>query len=68
VKKAVIPFAGTIVVYPDGDEYEGGDMSSSDAQGWVWHALARGDKHASNFISYGGPSGPVTFEDYDSDE
>ncbi|WP_432157809.1 hypothetical protein [Streptomyces sp. bgisy153] len=67
-RKAHIPFSGTITVYQDDDEYEGGEISDRDAQGWVWHALARGDKHASNFTSSGGPSGSVEYEDYDEDE
>ncbi|MEU1037650.1 hypothetical protein [Streptomyces sp. NPDC005907] len=67
-RKAHIPFSGTITVFQDDDEYEGGEISTSDAQGWIWHALARGDKHAGNFVSSGGPDGVVTYEDYDEDE
>ncbi|KUN16556.1 hypothetical protein AQJ23_45000 [Streptomyces antibioticus] len=67
MKKAVIEFSGTLTVYPDGDEYEGGEMSMEDARGWVWHALARGDKHASGYSSWGGPTS-ITYEDHDEDE
>lgn len=67
-RKAHIPFSGTITVYQDDDEYEGGVISASGAQGWVWHAMARGDKQASNFLTYAGPTGPVTYEDYDEEE
>ncbi|MFF1684466.1 MULTISPECIES: hypothetical protein [unclassified Streptomyces] len=66
MKKAVIEFTGTLTVYP-GDEYEGGEMSMEAARGWIWHALARGDKHASNYSTSGGPTS-VTYEDYDADE
>jgi hypothetical protein len=68
VRKAHIPFSGTLTVYQDDDEYEGGEMSASDARGWVWHALARGDKHAGNYDTSGGPDGSITNEDYDPDE
>lgn len=68
MKKAVIEFSGTLVVYPDGDEYEGGEMSDSQARDWVSHALARGDKHAWNYLTYGGPVGVVTYEDYEEDD
>lgn len=67
MRKAVIEFTGTLTVYPDDDEYEGGEMSMEDARGWVWHALARGDKHASGFSSSGGPVS-ITYEDFDPDE
>ncbi|MFE0326290.1 hypothetical protein ACFW08_05675 [Streptomyces sp. NPDC058960] len=67
MKQAVIEFSGTLVVYPDGDEYEGGELSDRDAQGWVWHALARGDKHAGNYLTSGGVVS-VSYEDYDEDE
>ncbi|MER5501333.1 hypothetical protein ABT096_29590 [Streptomyces sp. NPDC002561] len=42
-------------------------MSDRDAQGWVWHALARGDKHAGNYDTSGGVMS-VSYEDYDPDE
>ncbi|MFE5093265.1 hypothetical protein ACFRCI_23610 [Streptomyces sp. NPDC056638] len=67
MKKANIEFSGTLTVYPDGDEYEGGEMSDRDAQGWVWHALARGDKHAGTYSTSGGVTS-VSYEDYDPDE
>lgn len=67
MKQAVIEFSGTLVVYPDGDEYEGGTMSDRDAQGWVWHALSRGDKHAGNYLTSGGVVS-VSYEDYDPEE
>ncbi|MEU0860652.1 hypothetical protein ABZ352_35595 [Streptomyces griseofuscus] len=66
-RKAVIEFTGTLEVYPDDDEYEGGEMSARDATGWVWHALARGDKHAGNYSTSGGVVS-VAYEDYDEDE
>lgn len=67
MKKAVIEFSGTLTVYPDGDEYEGGEMTENDARGWVWHALARGDKHAGNYDTSGGVTA-VTYEEYDPEE
>jgi hypothetical protein len=67
VKQAVIEFSGTLTVYPDGDEYEGGEMSERDARGWISHALARGDKHASSYSTSGGFVS-VSYEDYDEDE
>ncbi|WP_406161060.1 hypothetical protein [Streptomyces canus] len=67
MKQAVIEFSGTLTVYPDGDEYEGGEMSVNDARGWVSHALARGDKHASGYDTSGGVVS-VSYEDYDADE
>lgn len=67
MKKAVIEFSGTLVVCPDCEEYDGGEMSERDAQGWVWHALARGDKHAGNYQTSSGVES-VSYEDYDEDE
>ncbi|MFE7397998.1 hypothetical protein [Streptomyces sp. NPDC057557] len=67
MKKANIEFSGTLTVYPDGDEYEGGEMSDRDAQDWVWHALARGDKHAGTYSTSDGVTS-VSYEDYDPDE
>jgi hypothetical protein len=66
VKQAVIEFSGTLTVHPN-DEYEGGEMSERDARGWISHALARGDKHASGYSTSGGLIS-VTYEDYDEDE
>jgi len=66
-RKALIEFSGTLTVYEDGDEYEGGSLSESDAQGWLWHALARGDKHAGNYLTSGGVTS-ISYEDYDEDE
>ncbi|MFJ3248364.1 hypothetical protein [Streptomyces sp. NPDC086782] len=68
MKQAVIEFSGTLTVYPDGDEYEGGEMSERDARGWVSHALARGDKHAWNYTASGGSPISISYEDYDEDE
>lgn len=68
MKQAVIEFSGTLTVYPDGDEYEGGAMSERDARGWISHAMARGDKHAGNYLTSAGLVGSVTYEDYDEDE
>ncbi|MFD7776623.1 hypothetical protein [Streptomyces sp. NPDC059753] len=67
MKRAVIEFTGTLTVYPDGDEYEGGELSMEDARGWVWHALARGDKHAGGYSTSGAPVS-VTYEDHEEDE
>lgn len=67
MKQAVIEFTGTLVVYPDGDEYEGGEMSESDARGWVSHALRRGDKHAWNYSTSGGVTS-VSYEDYEDED
>jgi hypothetical protein len=67
VKQAVIEFHGYLTVFPDGDEYDGEEMPERDAQGWVWHALARGDKHAGNYMTSGGAVS-VSYEDYDEDE
>jgi hypothetical protein len=65
VKQAVIEFSGTLTVYPDGDEYEGGEMSERDARGWISHALTCGDKHAWNYSTSAGLVGSVTYEDYE---
>ncbi|MFE5159107.1 hypothetical protein ACFRNT_11345 [Streptomyces sp. NPDC056697] len=67
MKQAVIKFSGTLTVYPDGDEYEGGEMSENDARGWVWHALARGDKHADNYTTSGGVTS-IAYENYDEED
>lgn len=66
MKKAVIEFTGTLVVYPDGDEYEGGEMSERDARRWLSAALTRGDKHAWQYVTTGGVTS-VSYEDYDED-
>ncbi|MEU1074334.1 MULTISPECIES: hypothetical protein [unclassified Streptomyces] len=66
MKQAVIEFHGHITVFP-GDEYDGEETSMEDARGWVWHALSRGDKHASGYLSSGGPVA-VTYEHYDEEE
>ncbi|GAB7187116.1 hypothetical protein ATKI12_6947 [Kitasatospora sp. Ki12] len=52
-RTALITFAATLEVVEDGNEWEGGDMSTEDARGWVSHALARGDKHAWNYTAVG---------------
>lgn len=67
MKRAVIEFTGQLTVYPDGDEYDGEAMSMDDARGWVWHALARGDKHASGYSSWGGPVA-IAYEEHDENE
>jgi hypothetical protein len=67
VKQAVIEFSGTLTVYPDGDEYEGGEMTERDARGWISHALSRGDKHAGNYLTSGGLTS-ITYEKYDEEE
>ncbi|MEV4037687.1 hypothetical protein [Streptomyces umbrinus] len=67
MKKAVIEFSGTLTVFPDGDEYEGGEMSLEDARGWVGHAMARGDKHAGNYMTSAGADA-VTYEEFVEDE
>jgi hypothetical protein len=68
-RKAVITFSATLVVYPDEDEdYDGGEMTESDASGWVGFALARGDKHAGGYISYPGAVSSIAYEDFDEDD
>lgn len=66
MKQAVIEFSGTLTVRP-GEDYEGGEMSLEDARGWLSTALARGDKHAWQYLTSGGVTS-VTYEDYDEDE
>jgi hypothetical protein len=66
VKQAVIEFTGTVTVRP-GEDYEGGEMSLDDARGWLSTALARGDKHARQYLTSGGVVS-VSYEDYDEDE
>lgn len=34
------------------DVYDEEPVSEKDAKGWVWHALERGDKHASHHSSW----------------
>ncbi|GGX26684.1 hypothetical protein [Streptomyces chryseus] len=68
MKKAVIEFSGTLEVKEDGDEWEGGEMSPDVASGWVSHALARGDKHAWNYTTYGGKPTSVTYEEVADEE
>ncbi|MFJ5103218.1 hypothetical protein [Streptomyces sp. NPDC088554] len=67
MRQAVITFSGTLTVYPDGDEYEGESMTLGEAHGWVAHAMARGDKHAGNYLTSAGADS-LTFEDYNPDE
>ncbi|MGI5404174.1 hypothetical protein ACQEVG_32930 [Streptomyces sp. CA-135486] len=67
MKQAVIEFSGTLTVYPDGDEFDGQEMTLEQARGWVSHALAHGDKHAWNYYASAGAQS-VTYEDYDEDE
>ncbi|MEU7243370.1 hypothetical protein [Streptomyces sparsogenes] len=67
MKQAVIEFSGTLTVYPDGDEYEGGEMSERDADGWLSTALTRGDKHAWQYTTSGGVTA-ITYEDYDEED
>ncbi|KPC89917.1 hypothetical protein ADL27_38550 [Streptomyces sp. NRRL F-6602] len=66
MKQAVIQFSGYLTVYPDGDEYEGGEMTIEDAHGWVEHAMSRGDKHAGNFLTSASAES-VEYEDCDED-
>ncbi|MCM2391754.1 hypothetical protein [Streptomyces albipurpureus] len=68
MKRATIEFTATLVVAEDGDEWEGGEMSTDDAYGWIQHALARGDKHASGYITYGGMATSITYEEVDDEE
>lgn len=67
MKQAVVEFHGYLTVFPDGDEYDGETMTLEDARGWVSHAMARGDKHASGYLTSAGAVA-VTYEDYDEDE
>jgi hypothetical protein len=53
MRTATIEFTGSLVVYQDDDEWEGDDMTNSEAAGWVEHCLSRGGKHAGNFTAYG---------------
>lgn len=65
-RQVVIEFTGTLTVYPDDDEYEGGEMTMTDARGWVWHALARGDKHAGTYATSGAPVS-ISYEPYNEE-
>lgn len=47
--KSRIEFTGTLDVY---DDEESGEMRPEDARNWVCHALERGDKHASSYVSW----------------
>lgn len=67
MKQAVIEFHGYLTVFPDGDEYDGGEMSDADARWWLSTALARGDKHAWQYLTSGGVTS-VSYEDYEEDE
>jgi hypothetical protein len=66
VKQAVIEFSGILIVRP-GEDYEGEEMSSDEARGWLYTALARGDKHAWQYSTSGGVES-VTYEDYEEEE
>ncbi|MFI9123836.1 hypothetical protein ACIGW0_31345 [Streptomyces bikiniensis] len=68
MKRAVIEFSATLEVDEDGDEYEGGELSPRDAEGWVAHCLARGDKHAWNYTAYGVAVSGVSYEDFEPEE
>ncbi|MEU7039810.1 hypothetical protein AB0A77_01975 [Streptomyces varsoviensis] len=68
MRKATIEFSGTLVVYEDGDEWEGTEMTGDELRGWLGHAMARGDKHAGNYIFYGGRPTSVTYEEADEEE
>ncbi|MEU3986122.1 hypothetical protein AB0F77_39700 [Streptomyces sp. NPDC026672] len=67
MKKAVIEFTGTLVVSPDGDAYEGGEMTPNEVGHWIGTALLYGDKHEWRYDTYGSEVS-VTYEDYDPDE
>jgi len=67
MKQAVIEFTGTLVVRPDGDEYEGGEMTPDEVRRWIGHALLRGDKHEWRYDT-SGSAVSVEYEDYDPDE
>ncbi|MGW2950742.1 hypothetical protein [Streptomyces eurythermus] len=66
MKQAVIEFTGTLYVRP-GEDYDGEDMSVEDARGWLSTALARGDKHAWQYLTSGGVVS-VSYEDYDEED
>ncbi|MEO3974413.1 hypothetical protein [Streptomyces sp. CAU 1734] len=68
MRRACIEFTAWLEVTEDGDEWEGGDMSNEDAAGWIAHALARGDKHASNYTAYNSRPTSVTYEDVEEEE
>lgn len=67
MKQAVIEFTGHVTIYPDGDEYEGGELSATDAYFWLSGAMARGDKHASSYNTSARVVA-VTYENYAPDE
>ncbi|MFI2212996.1 hypothetical protein [Streptomyces sp. NPDC020141] len=67
MRHAYIEFTATLVVKEDGDEWEGGDMSDEEAAGWVAHALARGDKHAGTYKSFGRVPTSITYESFDEE-
>ncbi|MEU1200160.1 hypothetical protein ABZ446_28595 [Streptomyces sp. NPDC005813] len=67
MKQAVIEFTGTLVVRPDGDEYEGGEMTPDEVRRWIATALLRGDKHEWRYDA-SGSAVSVEYEDYDPDE
>ncbi|MCY0926261.1 hypothetical protein OTB20_08580 [Streptomyces sp. H27-H1] len=68
MRKAVIEFTATLEVKEDGDEWEGGNLSPSNAQGWASACLERGDKHAWNYTAYGVSVSSVTYEDVEEEE
>lgn len=68
MRQATIEFSGHLVVNEDGDEWDGEDMPTEDARGWVSHAMSRGDKHASGYTFYGASITDVTYEDVEDDE
>ncbi|MGW6855842.1 hypothetical protein [Streptomyces xanthophaeus] len=68
MRQAIIKFTATLEVKEDGDEWEGGDLSTYEARGWASHCLARGDKHAWNYTHYGVSVSSVEYQDVDEDE
>lgn len=68
MRQATIEVAGALVVNEDGDEWEGEDMPTEDARGWVHHGMARGDKHASGYTFYGASITGVTYQDVEDED
>lgn len=68
MRKATIEFTGYLVVVEDGDEWEGEDLSTDNARGWVQHGMAHGDKHAYDYTFYGASVTGVAYEDVDDED
>ncbi|MFJ9694905.1 hypothetical protein [Kitasatospora sp. NPDC101183] len=68
MREARITFTATLDVWADGDEWDGEDMSPDDLRGWISHALARGDKHASGYSAYGAVVTSVEYADVEEEE